>query len=103
MTLEFKINEMERQVVDGFVTTIYWNVSLTDGAYSASRDSQSIFTQKDDINFIPFEELTQDLVIGWIKSSLSAYNLSTLEECLLEDIARQKIPPTITGTPWDNA
>lgn len=102
MPLEFKINQMDRQVNDGFVVNVYWTVSLTDGAYSSSRESKTVFEQNSEINFIPFEELTEDLVIGWVKGSLTPYTLRTLEECLILDINLQKTPPTVEGIPWDS-
>ena len=48
--------------------------------------------------FIPFEELTKEIVIGWLESTL---DMSTIDASLDINIDTQKNPPVVTKrAPW---
>jgi len=56
---------------DNGVVTAHWRVSAEDGDYSASSYGTCGFTPdptSDD--FVPFEDLTEAMVIEWVKGSL---------------------------------
>lgn len=46
---------------------------------------------------MPFEELTKEIVIAWVASTL---DLEALEESLAASIKIQKEPVSISGMPW---
>jgi propanediol dehydratase small subunit len=88
--------QMERKAADGFVTTVHYNVSAVDGDYSASTYGTVGFTQEE-MDYIPFEQLTPEQVIGWVKDSLGQ---ETVEEALAAQIEAQKNPVQQSGLPW---
>lgn len=98
----FTIANMDRDASDGFVTTVHWTASQTDGEYTASTYSTVGFTKTDDMNLIPFEEITEAQVIGWVKSALGEEQLASIDSSLANNIAMQKNPPVLSGTPWSN-
>jgi hypothetical protein len=100
MTTTFKISQMDRETASGFVTTVHWTASQTDGEFTASTYSTASFTKTDDMNLIPFESLTEEQVIGWVKGSLGEEGVAAIDTALAGQIEAQKNPVTATGTPW---
>ena len=94
----WSINQMERLTSDGFVVTVHYNVSATDGNYSASTYGTCGYTQESE-SFIPYEDLTQELVVGWVQDSLGK---ETVEASLKSQIDAQKSPVQQSGLPWLN-
>lgn len=94
------ITNMDRLTADGFVVTVHWTASQTDGDYSASTYSTVSFTKEDGINYVPYASLTEAAVIEWVKGSLGAEGVAAINAALAANIAEQKAPKKATGTPW---
>jgi hypothetical protein len=89
------INQLERNTADGVVTTVHWNASEVDGDYSASAyGSQSFVRDENSPELIPFADLTEATVVGWLTLD------SGLEANLQAQIAEQKNPTSTTGLAW---
>lgn len=95
MEITWSIDNLERQASDGLVITAHWRVSAVDGDHTAGAYGSVGFTRGED--FTPFEELTQEQVIGWVKSQLE---VEQIEAALAQIIAEQKNPTKVSGTPW---
>lgn len=53
------------------------------------------------VPFTPFNELTEDQVIGWVKENLGAESVASYEASVLAQIEQQKNPPVINPPlPW---
>lgn len=100
MTTTFKISQMDRLTADGFVCTVHWTASQTDGEYSASTYSTASFTKEDGINYVPYADLTEAQVIEWVKASLGEEGVSAIDTALANNIADQKAPKVAAGVPW---
>jgi hypothetical protein len=96
MEFTWNVVQMDRQVADGFVTTVHYNVSAVDGEFTASTYGTVGFTQEE-MDYVPFEQLTQEQVIGWVQDSLGQ---DTVEEALATQIEAQKNPVSESGLPW---
>jgi propanediol dehydratase small subunit len=96
MNFTWNVVQMDRQVADGFVTTVHYTVSAVDGELTASTYGTVGFT-KEEMDYVPFEELTPEQVIGWVKDSLGQ---ETVEEGLAAQIEAQKNPVQQSGLPW---
>ena len=92
----WQVVQMDRQVADGFVTTVHYNVSAVDEEFTASTYGTVGFT-KEEMEYVPFEQLTQEQVIGWVQDSLGQ---ATVEEALATQIEAQKNPVQESGLPW---
>ena len=97
--ITWSISQMERKEVNGFVIRVYYSAIAVDGNYSSSFPGVCNYTQSGD-TFIPYEDLTQDEVIGWVKESLGADKIISVEAELDADIAAQK--QFVVGVPWPN-
>lgn len=96
----FKINTLERDISDGFVTTVHWGASQVDGECNAGSYGTVSFVKEDGINYVPYESLTEAQVIEWVKGSLGEAGVEALELSLANNIAEQKAPKKASGTPW---
>ena len=92
----WNVVQMDRQTVDGFVTTVHYNVSAVDGEFTASTYGTVGFT-KEEMEYVPYEQLTQEQVIGWVQESLVQ---ATVEESLATQIEAQRNPVSESGLPW---
>jgi ribosomal protein S11 len=95
MTTTYTINQLDRNTSDGFVTTVHYNVTKTDGEFSASTYGTIGFEAGTPTT--PYASLTKAQVIEWVKDKLGE---ETVEASLASQIAAQKNPTTATGMPW---
>ena len=102
MTTTFKIIALDRDTADGFVTTAHWTASQVDGDFTASIYNTQSFTKEDGVNLIPYADLTEEIVIGWVKTALGEEAVAAIDTSLAANIAEQKAPSKATGTPWGN-
>jgi hypothetical protein len=96
MEYTWTIAQMERKTSDGFVVTVHYRVTAVDGEYTASTYGTVGYTQESE-TFIPFADLTEATVVGWVKDSLGE---ETVQEALASQIEAQKFPTQISGMPW---
>jgi len=96
MEYTWTIAQMERNTSDDFVVTVHYRVNAVDGDYSASTYGTVSYTQESE-TFIPFADLTEATVVGWVKESLGE---DTVETALASQIETQKAPVTVAGMPW---
>ena len=102
MKIEFKISALDRDTADVFVTTAHWTASKTEGEFSAGSYGSVGFTKEDGVNLIPYADLTEATVIGWVEAALGAETLAAMEAAFDAQIAEQQAPSKATGTPWGN-
>ena len=95
-TYTWNIVNLDRKTSDGFVITAHYVVSATDGVYNASTYGTVGYTQEDKA-YIPYADLTQAEVIGWVQESLGQ---DTVEASLTAQIEAQKNPVQEAGLPW---
>jgi hypothetical protein len=97
METTWSIAQMERNTSDDFVVTVHWRVNAVDGDYSASTYGTVGYTQSEE-SFTPFDELTEETVIGWVQNSLDK---DEIEANLASQIEAAKAPATVAGMPWN--
>jgi hypothetical protein len=96
-TFNWTISEMDRLTADGFVVTVHYNVTATDDTYSASTYGTVGYTQEQGETYIPYADLTEATVVGWVQTSLGK---DTVETSLQSQIEAQKHPVQEAGVPW---
>lgn len=98
MTITWKIEQLERLTADGVVTTVHWRVLANDGVNNATVYGSLGVTAGETV--IPFEELTEEVVIGWVKDSLGEETVAAHEAALTAQLAALAAPVTASGLPW---
>lgn len=98
----FTINASSQE--PNYVVTAFYTVTAVDGSYSSNYSSSAIFeVNQSETGFIPYANLTEDTVIGWIKNQLGVNGVENLEASLAGQIETQKNPPPTpenTPLPW---
>jgi hypothetical protein len=98
-TFTWAIANLERETADGFVYTAHYTVNATDGeAYSAGAYGSIGFERPEEL--IPFDDLTQEIVIEWVKEKLGEEQVEKVETALQSQIDEKRAPTKASGTPW---
>jgi hypothetical protein len=96
----WKISQLERETQDGFVYTAHYTVDAKDDTYSAGAYGSIGFERPDDL--VPFADLTEDLVVEWVKAALTEEKVVDVEAALQSQIDEQRAPSKAAGLPWNN-
>ena len=98
-TFTWAIANLERETEDGFVFTAHYTVSAADGTYSAGAYGSIGFERPE--NLVPFADLTEEQVIGWVKEALGGdEKVAEIQTALQGQITEQRTPTKASGTPW---
>jgi hypothetical protein len=97
-TFTWAIANLERETADGFVYTAHYTVNAEDGIYSAGAYS-SIGLERPD-TLIPFDDLTEGMVVGWVKEKLGDEKVTEIEAALQSQIDEKRAPSKASGMPW---
>lgn len=92
----FKVDNLIRES-DGYVNTAYYTYTgvSTTGASVKTYSTTGICTFSRPDSLVPYTDLTESQLIGWIQTGIG----SSAIESLQEDLNRY-IDPNIGGTPW---
>jgi hypothetical protein len=100
-TFTWGINTLERETDDGFVFTAHYTVSANDDVYASSAYGSIGFQRPE--NLIPYADLTEETVIGWVKEALGGdEKVAEIEAALQAQINEQRAPSKAAGVPWGN-
>ena len=105
----WNVTALYTETVDGeqnYVVIANYEVTGVDGEYTASLSNIARFNTASVTPFVPYEDLTNDIVIGWIQSELGVDGVSNLEACIQGQIDSQINPPVTpqnTPLPWSVA
>jgi hypothetical protein len=94
-TYNWRINILESNTTDGFVTTAHWTATAVDGEHSAS--AYATVSWAEGTPTIPYANLTETTVLAWVWESVDK---DATEASLAAQIALLKNPVKATGTPW---
>ena len=93
----WKVVSLDRNTADGFVTTAHWTCSAVDGEFSGSVYGSVGF---DGELTVPYADLTEEVVVGWVKEALGAETVAAHEAAVAAQIEAAKNPVSASGTPW---
>jgi hypothetical protein len=80
------------------IYNVHWRVEKEDGEYSASSYGTQPLNTEDIQNFIPFDEVTSEIVEGWVKDVMGEEKVSDIENSLDQQIEKEKNPSSETIT-----
>ena len=102
MTTNFAwhVANMEHYTADGIVFVCHYTVSANDGKYSSSAYGSVGLEKPEPRIMIPYADLTEGLVIGWIKDRFGAEKVGEIQAALQQQLDQQHAPTTAPGLPW---
>lgn len=93
------IAQLERETSDGYVFTAHYTVDAKDDTYSAGAYGSLGFERPEE-GMIPFADLTEEIVIGWVKEKFGDEKVAEIEEALQKQLDEQRSPTVAQGLPW---
>ena len=51
--------------------------------------------------FIPWADVTEETAMAWTKAALGEEEVASIEGSIADDIAKSKVPVTISTNPWE--
>ena len=91
------IVNLERTQEDDAVTIVHWTATKVDGELEAKSYGTKSFTpDPESEGFTAFEDLTEELIVGWFSDE----EVAQIESVLDADLEAQKAPQVVTGLPW---
>jgi len=83
-----------------YVVNALWEVTGVNGTHTASIGGNTQFNSADQVGaFIPYDQLTEATVIGWIPESA----ITSAQQCVqgqLDSMANPPVSPENTPLPW---
>ena len=78
------------------VYNVHWIVTGVDGDYSATNIGTQVVPLDPESTFIPFEDLTNEIVVGWTKEAMGEDQVDQIETSIASQIEDQKNPTSVT-------
>ena len=97
-TFTWNIANLDRETSDGYVYVAHYVVNAADGTYSAGAYG-SLGLERGD-TLVPFADLTEATVVGWVKEKLTAEKVTEIEAALQAQLDEQRQPTKAGGLPW---
>jgi hypothetical protein len=83
------------------VYNVHWIVTGTEEDYSATNIGTQIVTLNSEADFIPFEDLTNEIIVGWTKEAMGEEQVQAIEDSIASQIAELENPTSVTMTIGD--
>jgi len=102
ITYDYSIANLEYTNDDAKgVVVAHYRIDAKDGEESVGAYGTLNFVPKpDDADFTPFEQLTEEIVLGWVKAEL---NTAEIEQALAQKLNEKLNPTVVAGLPWAEA
>ena len=106
-TYSWKIANLERNVADGKVYTVHYTVNALSDTVDPNSESGGFYSAGaygslgfDGEVTTPFADLTEEVVIGWVKEQIGAEKVAEIEAALQAQIDEKVAPTKAAGVPW---
>ena len=105
-TYNWNVTALYTETIAGeqnYVVIANYTVVGIDDTYSAELSNIARFSTESMSPFIPYDQLTEAIVIGWIQTDLGVDGVANLEACIQGQINSQINPPVVpvnTPLPW---
>lgn len=104
-TYTWSINNMYtvQQPDPNYVVNVTWTLTGVDGTTTASIGGNTMFDSNQSGTFIPYDQLTEAIVIGWVQTSLGEIGIANYEANVqgqINSILNPPVSPENTPLPW---
>ena len=103
MTITLTIQNLTRDLSNGFVINVAWACTAQQDSASAFHGGTTTYENNhDEPGFIPYDDLTEAIVLGWVWEALGDQK-AEIEANLTAKVEKQLHPVTANGLPWSQA
>ena len=107
-TYTWKVANLERNVADGKVNVVHYTVNALSDQVDPNSESGGFFSAGaygsvglDGDLSVAFEDLTEEVVVGWVKEKLGGdEKVAEIQAALDAQIAEKVAPTKAAGVPW---
>ena len=107
-TYSWKVANLERTVADGKVGVVHYTVSAVSDVVDPNSENGGFFSAGaygsvglDGEVSVAFDDLTEEVVVGWVKEKLGgAEKVAEIEAALQAQIDERIAPTKAAGVPW---
>ena len=107
-TFIWKVANLERNLADGKVYTVHYTVNALSDTVDPDSESGGFYSAGaygsiglDGEVTTPFENLTEEVVVGWVKEALGGEEkVAEIEAALQNQIDLKITPVSAAGVPW---
>jgi hypothetical protein len=104
-TFTWAVTEMMtvQQPDPDYVVHAMWTLTGEEGGFTASYVGDTKFDSQQSTPFIPYDQLTEAIVVGWIQASLGTEGVAQFEGIIQNNLNSQLNPapvPEPTPLPW---
>ena len=78
------------------VYNVHWNVTGVEGEYSVTNIGTQIVPLNEGGAFIPFEDLTNEIVVEWTKEAMGEETVASIETSIANQIQDLITPTSVT-------
>ena len=94
----WKINHVERAKLDGFILQVIWECSDQQDSH-VGRLTDTLGFEIDEPK-VPFEQVTETMIVEWVKEKLGQHEVSRIESVVQSMIESNKNADKLVGAPW---
>jgi hypothetical protein len=99
-TFTWAIANMEHYTSGRDRVHVHHTVVANDGTYSSGAYGSVGLEKPEPGNMIPYADLTEEIVVGWVKDHFGAEKVGEIEAALQAQLDQQHAPTTAPGLPW---
>lgn len=101
--ITWKITRLERLTSSGLVLVVYWEASLSQEEITVRvRDRSELpYKEPSSDDFIPFDELTEEVVVEWVKAELGQEGIDRCYSELVSNLT-VSMEKNSDRLPWGN-
>ena len=106
-TFTWKVANLDRNVADGKVYTVHYTVNALSDQVDPNSESGGFYSAGaygslgfDGEVTTPFADLTEEVVIGWVKEQFGAEKVAEIEAALQAQLDEKVAPTKAAGVPW---
>ena len=97
----WKVDNVTHVIEDGGVIEVLYSATTSSGEASVYNGGRvTLEYDASDSSFVPLSDLTEEIVMGWVKDSLGEEVVSLIETTGTEKVNKQLNPTTQSGLPW---
>lgn len=87
---------LQQEGLTDVVYNVHWIVTGTSDTYSSTSIGTQTVTLDESTPFIPFADLTNDIVVGWTKDAMGEEQVASIESGIADAIEKEINPVTAT-------
>jgi len=105
MEITWQILDTKRNISDGLITKVLYGCTAeVEGEIERKQGVVELTGDSTTPGFVTFDQLTQDVILGWVKTSIGTEKVTSIENLLKKILESRKEAKTYiteeNGLPW---